>query len=406
MKIHLDLDAFFVSAHRTKDKSLIGKPAAVVKRHDKEIFELKKTKVLNLNKGAFTGDIIVTNQELEENKGIIVTASYEARAFGIKTGMTLLEAKKIYPNLIVIKPDYHLYHLLSYKLKLFLRKKIPLIEQFSIDEFFGDLEGWVDEKDVLKFCYDLKQEIYDKFSLPISIGIAKSKWIAKLATSFAKPNGVFKVDNVYDFIQNIDVSKFPGIGKRLERRLKNRGIFTLGDFVRNKEYILSWGKVGEVLYKRVIGEDNEEVFEKEDRKSIGISRRFDAVYDREEIIRRIKILCRFLSFLVTKKKLNPTFYYLKIKYKSGKKSKAHLKVERIFNELLLKEIMSLLFLRADEYDDGIISISLVVSRFKRVSNLFDYKKDMQNEKLNKAINKIREKYGVDIVVSGDEILYN
>ncbi|EDM23054.1 Y-family DNA polymerase [Caminibacter mediatlanticus] len=403
MKIHLDLDAFFVSAHRTKDKSLIGKPAVVVKTHDKEIFELKKTKVLNLNKGAFTGDIIVTNQELEENRGIIVTASYEAREFGIKTGMTLLEAKKIYPNLTVIKPDYHLYHLLSYKLKLFLRKKIPLIEQFSIDEFFGDLEGWVDEKNVLKFCYNLKQEIYDKFSLPISIGIAKSKWSAKLATSFAKPNGVFKVDDVYEFIKNIDIAKFPGIGKRIERRLKSRGILTLGDLVKNKEYILSWGKMGDVLYKRVIGEDNEEVFEREDRKSVGISRRFDVIYDREEIMRRIKILCRFLAFLVTKKKLNPTFYYLKIRYKNGQKSKAHLKVERIFNELLLKEIMSFLFLRVDEYDDGIVSISLVVSRFKRVSNLFDYEKDIKNEKLNKAINKIREKYGVDIMVSGDEI---
>jgi len=411
MKIHLDLDSFFVSAHRVYDESLLNKPVVVVKRNDKEIFQNHKAEVLNLNKGAFTGDIIISKKEYDKSyflengkiRGIVVTASYEARELGIKTGTTLKEALSIYPDLVVLLPDYRLYHTLSYRLKNFLKRKIPAIEQYSIDEFFGDLGGYVEDKNTYEFCLNLKREIYEKFSLPVSIGIARSKWIAKLATSFAKPNGVFKVDDVDSFIQNIKIEKFPGIGKRLEKRLKERGIYTLGDVKANKEYFYSWGKNGVELYNRVCGIDNEEVKERVARKSIGISRRFDVVYDRVELIRRVHVLCRYLSFLVQKHKVNPTFYYLKIKYKNKKSSKAHVRISRLFNEMLLKEIMSMLFYRADEENTGVIALSLVVGRFKRESNLFDLEKDKKMEKLNSAIYKIRSKYGVSSLIAGFEM---
>jgi DNA polymerase-4 len=411
MKIHLDLDCFFVSAHRVYDKSLLQKPVVVVKRNDREIFENTKSEVLNLNEGAFTGDLIVSKKEYDRSyffengkiRGIVVTSSYEARALGIKTGMTLKEALKICPSLIVLLPNYRLYHTLSYKLKLFLKKKIPKIEQYSIDEFFGDIEGWINDKDAYGFCMDLKREIYEKFSLPVSIGIAKSKWIAKLATSYAKPNGVFEVKDQKEFIKEIKIEKFPGIGKRLEKRLKERGIYTLKDVLENREYLFSWGKAGEILYKRISGLDNEEVEEKHKRKSIGISRRFDPVYCRDEILRRVSVLCRYLSFLVMKKKLNPTFYFLKIGYKNSKKSKAHVRIERLFNELLLKEIATLLFYRADVEEDAIVSISISLGGFKKVTNLFDYEKDYKFQKLNDAIYKIRSKYGVSALLGGDEI---
>ena len=411
MILHMDLDSFFVSAHRSKDKSLLNRPVVVVKRNDKEIFQNQKSEVLNLNEGAFTGDLIISKKEYDKSyflengkiRGIVVTASYEAREFGIKTGMTLREALGIYPDLVVLLPDYRLYHTLSYKLKLFLKKKIPLIEQYSIDEFFADVSGWVDEKDVLNFAYELKKEIYEKFSLPISIGIAKAKWIAKLATSFAKPDGVYKVDNIYGFIKNIPIEKFPGIGKRVEKRLKEKGIMTLKDVVENKEYLYSWGKNGIILYKRILGIDNESVGEREIRKSIGISRRFDPVFDRREVLRRIYILCRYLAFLVEKRGVNPTFYYLKIRYKTKGKSKSHKRVFRFFNELVLKEIMRELFISADIEEDYIISIAISVSRFKNISNLFDFEKDRKLKRLDKAIFKIRSKYGISSIVVADEI---
>ena len=411
MILHMDLDSFFVSAHRIYDKSLLNKPVVVVKRNDKEIFQNQKHEVLNLNEGAFTGDIIVSKEKYDKSyflengkiRGIVVTSSYEARALGIKTGTTLKEALEIYPDLIVLLPDYRMYHTLSYKLKLFLKKHIPQIEQYSIDEFFGDVRGWVEEGDVLDFAYNLKREIKERFDLPISIGISRAKWIAKLATSFAKPEGVYKVDDIYGFIKDIPVEKFPGIGKRIEKKLKQRGILTLKDVLQNRDYLYSWGKPGIILYKRIAGEDNEEVKEREGRKSIGISRRFDPVYSREELIRRVYILCRYLSFLIAKKKVNPTFYYLKIRYKSGKKSKAHKRVFRIFNELLLKEIMRELFIKADTEEESVISIALSLAKFKEVSNLFDYETDYKLKNLNQAINKIRFKYGVGSIIGADEI---
>jgi DNA polymerase-4 len=409
MKIHLDLDAFFVSAHRSIDKSLLNKPCVVVKRNDKEIFS-EKANVYNLNKGAFTSEIIISKKKpdksyfLENGKirGIVVTASYEARELGIKTGMTLMEALSVYPDLEVILPDYKLYHLLSYKLKLFLKRKIPAVEQYSIDEFFGDLAGWIENEKIEGFLKSLQKEIYEKFKLPISIGAAKSKWIAKLATNYAKPYGIKTVKNIDEFIENIPIEKFPGIGKRIEKRLKEKGITTLGDVKNNKKYFYSWGKNGVVLYNRVCGRDNEEVKERENRKSIGISRRFDPIYDRSEAVRRVEILCRYLSFLITKNRLNPTFYYLKIKYKYSKSQKAHINIERIFNELLLKEIMTTLFYTADNKEDYIISIALSVGKFKKTSNLFDYEKDKKMEKLNRAVYKLRSKFGLSAVVTAGE----
>ena len=412
MIFHMDLDCFFVSAHRIYDTNLSNKPVVVVKRNDREIFENRKHEVLNLNKGAFTGDIIVTKKEYDRSyfiengkiRGIVVTSSYEARALGIKTGTTLKEALEICPNLTVLLPNYKLYHTLSYKLKLFLKRRIPQIEQYSIDEFFGDVGGWVEEEDIFDFAKKLKKEIKEKFALPISIGISKAKWIAKLATSYAKPDGIYKVDNIYEFIKNIPVEKFPGIGRKIEKKLKERGIFTLKDVVENKEYLYLWGKNGKILYKRIIGEDYEKVEEKEKRKSIGISRRFDPVFSREEIIRRIYILCRYLSFIIAKKRLNPTFYYLKIKYASSKKSKSHKIIYRLFNELLLKDTMRELFIKADIYEESIVSVSLSVSKFKKVSNLFDYEKDLKLSNLNNALNKIRFRYGISSIIGADEII--
>jgi len=412
MKIHLDLDSFFVSAHRIEDKSLLNKPVVVVKRNDKEIFKNRKTKYYTMNSGAFTGDLIVGEEKYDKSyflengkvRGIVVTASYEARELGIKTGTTLAEALRIYPSLTVVAPDYKLYHLLSYKLKLFLKKRIPFVEQYSIDEFFGDLEGWIDEKNVYRFISELKDEIWEKFNLPVSIGAAKSKWSAKLATSYAKPDGVKVVTDIESFIKDVPVGKFPGIGRKIEHKLIQRGILTLGDVKREKKYLYSWGKNGIQLYKRVCGEDNESVEESTLRKSIGISRRFDPVYDRAEIIRRIGVLCRYLAFLVRKKGVNPTFYYLSLKYKHKQKAKSHIVLDRIFNEFLLKDVMVTLFYRADEVDDYIVSIGISVSRFKRVSNLFDYEKDKKMEKLNDALYKLRSKYGLSSLVSASEII--
>jgi len=238
-------------------------------------------KLFNSNSGAFVNPVFY-NENIgdfksffvdningkEKVRGIITTASYEARAYGVKTGMSVSEALAHCPHLTVIPPKYILYHDLSHRLHIFLKKEIPEIEQFSIDEFFGNVSGWIEEDKVLEFASDLKKNIYKKFGLPISIGISSGKWIAKLATNHAKPDGVHMVkkNEISKFIQDIPIEKFPGIGKGYEARLKKHFIYTLGEASQNKNLFYQWKKPGIQLYHRIVGDDNEGISKANDRK--------------------------------------------------------------------------------------------------------------------------------------------
>ena len=272
MILHLDLDCFFAAAHRIDNPDLEHIPIAVGGRSNLSIFDpIKQTREFSKIEGAFTSSILSTNENnsFEEYfmdrdgrvRGIITTSSYEARAFGVKTAMSVAEALRWCPNLKVIPPNYPLYHELSHQLKLLLEKEIPLIEQFSIDEFFGDVTGWIDDTDVEDFAMRLKQKIKDELGLPISIGIAKTKWIAKLATNDTKPNGVMYIhpSRVEKYIHNKPIEEFCGIGKGYQDKLHAKGIKTLGEIQEKRDLLYSWGKFGRQLYHRVTGTDNEKI---------------------------------------------------------------------------------------------------------------------------------------------------
>ncbi len=173
--------------------------------------------------------------------------------------------------------------MLSFKLKAFLETKIPLLEQYSIDEFFGDVGGWIEEENTLAFIQALQQEILERFDLPISIAASKSKWIAKLATDTIKPYGtkVIEAHEVSAFTDPMKIEEFPGIGRAIERRLKSYGAETLGDAKRMQRLFESYGKTGKELYLKILGEDNEPVHPSRERKGIGISRNFAALGERE-----------------------------------------------------------------------------------------------------------------------------
>ncbi|BCD67413.1 DNA polymerase IV [Nitratiruptor sp. YY09-18] len=414
MKIHLDLDAFFISAERIKHPELRGIPAAVGGRGDPFIFDTHsqyKLDTLDESSGAFVPSIFYNAQSnfldyfVENGKirGIIITASYEARKHGIKTGMTIKEALLLYPNLKVVPPNHLYYHQLSHELKHFLQEQIPLVEQYSIDEFFADVHGWVSYEELPNFLQDLQAKILEKFSLPISIGAARSKWTAKLATSYAKPQGIKIVENVEEFIHNIPIEEFPGIGRRYLRRLRNYGIKTLGETKDIKDIFYSWKKPGIMLYNRIWGVDNEPIIPTSPRKSIGISRTIDPVSSRAEIERRIAILARHLAFSIAKLRLNPSYYAISIKYDTGHKSKAHYTTNRPFSEALLKKIAIALFRKCDHYPTAsIIRIGISCARFeeKKIYNIFTYAKDMKLHALLEATKAIRLRFGTDAILWG------
>jgi len=422
MIIHLDLDCFFAAAHRINNPQLNNIPIAVGGRSNLSIFDrTTQTRELSKIDGAFTSSILSVSDNsksfeeyfLDANKkvrGILTTSSYEARAYGVKTAMSVSEALRLCPNLMVLPPNYPLYHELSHKLKLLLQKEIPTIEQFSIDEFFGDVTGWIDDKDVYDFALYLQKKILNELKLPISIGIAKTKWIAKLATNDAKPNGVLQIqpDGIEEYIKDKPIKEFCGIGKGYQAKLHSRGIKTLGDVKDNKDIFYSYGKFGIQLYNRILGTDREIISHTKDAsKSIGLSRTFDPLNDREELKRRIAILARHLSFLAYKGKNNPLTYSLHLKYQYNLIVKNHINTNRNFSEAILKQELLKLCDKIDTHRyQAIVQITITLSNFQEnkynTLDMFSLEEDIKQTKITSTMQKLRDKFGIDIIKSGGE----
>ena len=422
MFIHIDIDSFFASAERAINPKLNGIPIAVGGRSNLEIFNKNRTniKLMNDNSGAFVTPVFYSEKEKtfesffvdtingqRKVRGIITTSSYEARAFGVKTAMPIAQAFQLCPHLLVIPSNYKRYHDISKRLNLYMEKKIPKIEQFSIDEFFGDLHGWVSEADCYAFAMALKEDIFKKFGLPVSIGLAKSKWIAKVATEKAKPFGVYQVRNTAFFIENIPIKEFPGIGKAFQQRLLSHGIERLGEIEKYKELFYSWGKIGVQLYGRVTGIDNEAISERTPRKSIGISRTFDPIRDGSEVRRRVVIMARHIVYMAIGLEVNPTTYFLKINYEYGTKRKISRTVDRVFSENLFREQLLEMYDEVAHYSLGAIKLTLNVSNFTnqkhKTLSLLDLGEDMKRAKLTQEIQCLRDRFGIDIIKSGAEL---
>lgn len=421
MKIHIDLDCFFVSAQRTIDPTLIGKAVGIGGRGDSYIFSHDKSnqELLLNNSGSFIGSFFHRymgddlNQFIDADgrvRGILTTASYEARAYGINTGMTIREALMRCPNLIIKGPDMQLYHRLSHALHQFLQEHIPLVEQASIDEFYGDLSGWISDEDIPEFIDHLRHTIKRTLNLPVSIGAAKSKHIAKLATEKAKPFGCKTIlDNeVLPFVSALNVEKFPGIGSNMQRRCKQYHIKTLGDFLRAKNLVFSWGPYAQALYQRVLGHDLGELSPNPPRKSIGISRTFDPITNRDEIRRRISILSRHLAYAITKLEVYPTTFTLSLHYLHHPKAHSAISESRLFNENRFRQLCRELFAKSDIHtNDAITHLGISASAFsvhsRKTLSLIDYEKDSNARAFDEKSRLIRDKYGCDALKWGSEL---
>ncbi|BDY13270.1 DNA polymerase Y family protein [Hydrogenimonas cancrithermarum] len=422
MIIHLDLDAFFASCERLLNPGLKNRPIAVGGRGDPFIFDQKSGHNIDVtleNSGAFVPTLFYNAEssfrdyfvENDRIRGIVITSSYEARACGIKTGMTIREALQQSPGLIVLPPRHLFYHDRSHALKKWLMKRVPVLEQYSVDEFFGDLKGWIADRDVPAFIDSLRREIETTFGLPVSIGAAPSKWIAKLATSAAKPNGckaLFAKD-VDAFVDPKPIEAFPGIGRGFSKRLKAYKIETLGELKAAKHLLYRWKKPGIQLYHRVNGDDNESVVAGHDRRSIGISRTIDPVFDRREIRRRLIILCRHLSHLVTKIDAQPKRLFLGIKYQFGQKAKRSVTEPFTFSELALRRHILELFEAIDTYRSlAIVRLGIGCGAFETRpttrGSLFGHEREMKERRLWHQTAKIRQKYGIDTIRSAVEML--
>ncbi len=207
----LDLDTFFVSVERLIDPSLVGKPVVVGGR-----------------KGS---------------RGVVTAASYEVRAFGVRSGMPMTEAVRRAPNAVFLPTRHGVYSPYSKQVKAILERYCPVVQTASIDEYFLDWYGCErmlrqigdrdDDAAVLRVVRELRQRIQDELGLPASVGIGSTRAIAKMASRDAKPAGVFMVPlgQEHAYVRDLPVRAFPGIGPVAEGRLKAAGLHTLGQLV-------------------------------------------------------------------------------------------------------------------------------------------------------------------------------
>nr|WP_321266620.1 DNA polymerase IV [uncultured Sulfurimonas sp.] len=421
MKIHIDIDCFFVSAVRIIEPYLEGKAVAIGGRSDTKIFskDAKKQSVNLENSGSFVSTFYKTYEESDDKdafvdadgrvRGILTTSSYEARAFGVKTAMSIREALMLCPHLIIKAPNMSLYQKLSHELHEFLQSRIPLIEQASIDEFYGDLSGWVKDDEIEQFIDNLRHEIKRKLKLPVSIGAAKTRYIAKLATTAAKPFGCKTIyeQNLDTFIQNIPVGEFAGIGKSMKEKLLSAQIHTLGDLKKRRGTVESWGPYAIELYKRVCGISDENIKTTHKRKSIGISRTFDPLFDRAELRRRVHVLVRHLSYAILKLNVIPTVFHLSISYEMRQSSHKNISLAEVFSEKKFDSLCLSLFNEADTQRRlHVIRLSINCSSFTRDSkkelSLIGFEDEQKMKRLSQETHKLREKYGLDAIKWGSE----
>lgn len=261
---HLDMDAFFASVEQVRKPWLKGKP------------------------------IGVTNHP--NGRSVIATASYEARPYGIKSGMPVKTAIKLLPTLIIVKGDMAIYEKISDEIYEILKRYAPAVEKFSIDEAFLDLTFKAHTfEEAKQIATNIKAEIYAKFKLPSTIGISINKLLAKIASKEGKPNGLFviKEEDIDNFMKDLPISKIPGIGKKIEEKIKNLyGVEKAGELqkVPIQELIKTFHSYGVFIYNAIRGIDNSEVipeYEIEKEKSIGNSTTLDFDTDNLDIIKGV-----------------------------------------------------------------------------------------------------------------------
>jgi DNA polymerase-4 len=246
--IHVDMDQFFAAVEQRENPELRGKPIAV--GHDAE-------------------------------RGVVSTASYEARRFGVHSAQSIQVAKRLCPQLIIVKPHFQKYKEVSAQLHEIFHDYTDLIEPISLDEAFLDVTE--NKKGIelgVDIAREIKQRIRETTGLTASAGVSYCKFLAKVASDWRKPDGltVIHPDRALDFIAQLKIEKIWGIGQKTAEKMHRMGIFT-GLDLRNmslSRLTQEFGKMGQVFYDFSRGIDNRPVISEWERKSVSCEQTFES----------------------------------------------------------------------------------------------------------------------------------
>jgi DNA polymerase IV (DinB-like DNA polymerase) len=258
--LHVDLDAFFPSVEVREHSELMGKPV-----------------------------IVGADPKGGTGRGVVSSASYEARKYGVRSAIPISRAWKLCPDGVYFRPHFDLYIPTSISIMQILRSHADRFEQGGIDEAYLDISSRVKDFDeAAEFGKHLMEEVLEKEKLTCSIGVAPNKMVAKIASDFRKPYGltVVQPEDVKNFLFPLEVRRIPGIGPKTEQALLELNIETVKDLTSMKPEVLTrlFGAWGGRLHEFANGIDNREVIEEYETKSIGRDTTFEKDMDDEEKI--------------------------------------------------------------------------------------------------------------------------
>lgn len=216
----------------------------------------------------------------EGRRGVVSTASYEARRFGVRSALPSATARRLCPNLIFVEPRFDAYKAVSKQIREIFHQYTDLVEPLSLDEAFLDVSH---HKSATLVAQEIKQKIFQTTALTASAGVSINKMLAKIASDYQKPNGLFVIppESIEDFVAQLPIEKFFGIGAVTAAKMHSLGINTGAD-LRNwsKESLVKiFGKAGLLYYGYARGEDNRAVEPNRVRKSLGAEITFTADID-------------------------------------------------------------------------------------------------------------------------------
>ena len=213
-------------------------------------------------------------------RAVIAAASYPARKFGLRSAMSMSQAKKRCPQLVVIEPHFEKYRAVSREIHQIFQQYTALIEPLSLDEAYLDVtENFKNIPSATEVAECIRADIFKTTGLTASAGVAPNKFLAKVASDWHKPNGIciIKPSQVQDFIYDLPLKKIPGVGKVTQEKLKSLNLETLGDLQKIDENVLihHFGKYGKQLFLYAQGLDDRPVQAERQRQQISNETTFD-----------------------------------------------------------------------------------------------------------------------------------
>lgn len=287
--IHVDMDAFYASIEQRDHPEYRGKPIAV-------------------------------GGSPQGRGGVVATASYEARKFGVRSAMSSKKAVQLCASLIFVRPRFDVYKEVSQKIRAIFQRYTDIIEPLSLDEAFLDVSD--DKQNIgsaIEIAALIKQAIKDELHLTASAGVSVSKFVAKIASDMNKPDGLTFIgpSRVESFMESLPVEKFFGVGKVTAEKMKKMGIHTGVDLKKlsEPELIRHFGKAGKFYYKIVRGIDNREVQPHRETKSVGAEDTFPYdLKELEEMYEALETIAQIVHNRLQRHKLKGRTVTLKIKY--------------------------------------------------------------------------------------------